>query len=385
MVAMPRSLLVLSIDGLDFRYLRDADKLGLKIPALRKLMQRGETTQGVVGAVPTVTWPSHTTLITGVPPREHGILGNRRSKNDTGDYYWMADMLKVKTLWHATRKAGLKSAAITWPVTVNADIDFNLPEYFRDRKGGSMDYISVFEKATTGLVEKIELFDPSFRQTWVDDRTRKVAAVYLLKNEHPDLLLLHFVELDSVAHEHGPFSKEANQEIENTDRYIGEILQAAPADAVVCLTSDHGFVRVDRELNIEALAKQTDSAGKLMVLGGLLATADAAAAQKLRASNRLGREVPRAELLHFAPEAEQRKIVAAFEPKTNEGFAMSSSPELYLKPHEAGNHGFWPGMADYRSSLILSGPGIAPGKKPEAPIESIAPRLASMLGVNLER
>ena len=385
MVAMPRSLIVISIDGLDFRYLRDADKLGLKIPTLRKLMQGGETTQGVVGAVPTITWPSHTTLITGVPPRVHGILGNRRSKNDTGDYYWMADMLKVKTLWHATRNAALKSAAITWPVTVNADIDFNLPEYFRDRQGGSMDYNSVFEKATPGLMEKIEIFDPSFRQIWVDDRTRKVAVVYLLKHERPDLLLLHFVELDAVAHEHGPFSKEANQEVENTDRYVGEILQAAPTDAAICLTSDHGFVRVDRELNIETLAKQMDCQGKLMLLGGLLATTDADTAQKLRSSNRLGREVPRAELLHFAPEVEQRKIVAAFEPKTNEGFAVGSNPELYLKPHEAGNHGFWPGTADYRSSLILFGPGIAAGITPEAPIESIAPRLASILGVNLER
>lgn len=171
------SLIVISVDGLDHRYLRDADRLGLKIPTLRRLMQGGDWVQGVIGAVPTVTWPSHTTLITGVPPRVHGILGNRRPRSESGDYYWMASHLKVKTLWHATRAAGLKSASITWPVTVAADIDYNLPEAFREREGGSMDYASIYETATPGLVEKIEKFDPSFKQRWVDDRKRKVAAV----------------------------------------------------------------------------------------------------------------------------------------------------------------------------------------------------------------
>lgn len=82
-----RPLIVISVDGLDHRYLRDADKLGLKIPTLRKLMREGEFTGGLIGVVPTITWPSHTTLITGVTPREHGILGNRRPASNTGDYY----------------------------------------------------------------------------------------------------------------------------------------------------------------------------------------------------------------------------------------------------------------------------------------------------------
>lgn len=382
--AQQRRLIVISVDGLDYRYLRDADKLGLRIPALRKLMKMGETTKGIVGAVPTVTWPSHTTLITGVPPREHGILGNRRNANNSGDYYWMADMLKVRTLWHATRKAGLKSAAITWPVTVGADIDFNLPEYFRSRQGGSMDYISVFEKATPGLMERIEKFDPTFRQTWIDDRTRKVAAVYLLKHEAPDLMLLHFVELDSVAHEHGPFSKDANAELEKTDGYIAEILSVASSNTVVCLTSDHGFQRVDRDLNIGALATQVDATAKLGMLGGLLTTTDTAVAQRLRDSKLLGREVPMEEILDFAPEAAQQKVVAAFEPKTNESFAIGAA-ELYSAPHERGNHGFWPGTVDYRSVLILTGRGFNAESRPEAGIESIASRLARILGVVLER
>ncbi|MBL8234714.1 MAG: alkaline phosphatase family protein, partial [Bryobacterales bacterium] len=98
-----RPVLVISVDGLDHRYLRDADALGLKIPNMRRILAEGEWADGVAGVLPTVTWPSHTTLITGVVPDKHGILGNRRPASEGGDYYWTVDLLKVKTLWHATR------------------------------------------------------------------------------------------------------------------------------------------------------------------------------------------------------------------------------------------------------------------------------------------
>ncbi|MBL8191566.1 MAG: alkaline phosphatase family protein, partial [Acidobacteria bacterium] len=77
-----RPVLVISVDGMDYRYLRDCDKLGLKIPNLRRLMREGELTEGIEGVFPTITWPSHTTMITGVAPRQHGILGNRRPRSE---------------------------------------------------------------------------------------------------------------------------------------------------------------------------------------------------------------------------------------------------------------------------------------------------------------
>ena len=67
-------LLVISVDGLDWRYLRDRNKLGLKIPTLRRFMAGAETADGVVGVWPTITWPSHTTIVTGVRPDQHGIF-----------------------------------------------------------------------------------------------------------------------------------------------------------------------------------------------------------------------------------------------------------------------------------------------------------------------
>ena len=96
-------LLVISIDGLDHRYLRDRDQLGLKVPTLRRLIAESEWADGVIGVVPTVTWPSHTTIITGADPEQHGIRGNRRPASEGGEYYWSAKLLKTRTLLDAVR------------------------------------------------------------------------------------------------------------------------------------------------------------------------------------------------------------------------------------------------------------------------------------------
>lgn len=366
-----RPLIVISVDGLDHRYLRDAGKLGLKIPNMRQLAREGEWADGVIGVFSTVTWPSHTTLITGKRPDEHGIRGNRRPREEGGDYYWTADLLKSRTLWQAAREAGIKTAAITWPVTVDAEIDFNLPEAFARRKGGWMDLATIRAKATPGLVEKIIAFDPSFEQEWMDDRTRALAAVYLLKREPAGLILLHFVDHDAVAHEHGPFTPEAHAELERTDGYIGEILRAAPQSATICLTADHGFERIDRAINVARIPGARAA-------GGLLLTG-----REGRPSiEGIGREVPRREVARFAPFL--KDFVAAYEPAPHHQFIFNLSSEaLYLPPPEKGNHGQWPLRANYRSTFALRGPGIRARRLPEMDMLDIAGRLAQVLGVRL--
>ncbi len=378
-----RSLLVISVDGLDYRYLRDADKFGLKIPNLRKLLREGEVTEGIEGVYPTVTWSSHTTLITGVAPAQHGILGNRRPATEGGDYYWDVNLLNTKTLWHATQQAGLRSAAITWPVTVNAAIDFNLPEYFQRRNGGGMDLRSIESKATPGLVEKITRVFPSFAQEWMDDRTRTLATVYLLKHEKPDLILLHLVDHDAEAHHNGPFSREANAMIEYTDELIGQMLAALPRNMVVALVSDHGFERADKVVDVNQILRQEGIAGRIAMNFGFLTTNDERVVAWLRnaaATNKhgIGREIPQAELQRFAPVLGN---VTAFESAEHFLFEVAKSGEVFSEPTERGVHGLWPGRKEYASSFILWGKGIKPARQPRASMLTIAPRLGAILGV----
>src|SRR5277367_4349834 len=64
--AFPAPVLMISVDGMKPEYALDADAHGLKIPFLRSLMRDGAYARGVIGVWPTVTYPNHTTLLTGV-------------------------------------------------------------------------------------------------------------------------------------------------------------------------------------------------------------------------------------------------------------------------------------------------------------------------------
>lgn len=382
--SVDRPLLVLSIDGLDHRYLRDCDKLNLNIPNLRRLMKEGELASGVIGIAPTVTWPSHTTMITGVRADQHGILSNRRPASEGGEYYNSANLLKVRTLWHAARDRGLKTAAITWPVTVDADLTYNLPEFFRRRNGGGMDLASIEEEATPGLVDRISRMYPSFATEWMDDRTRALATMYFLRVGKPDLTLVHFVDLDSAAHDNGPFTREANAILEYTDELLGQILKWVPKEMVVAIVSDHGFERIDRVANLNILLARQGMPNAAYFAHGLALTRDPKAAEFLRKAaehpaHGIGREVPKSELARFAPDLAD--AAAAFESAPHVIFGAAVEGEYFTKPRSPGHHGLWPLRQDYRSVFLLWGNGVKPMKTPEMDMLQIAARFAEILNI----
>src|SRR5579863_6007074 len=200
-------LVVVSVDGLDNRYLTNADQMGLKIPNLRRLMREGQLSRGIIGVVPTVTWPSHTTMITGVDPIKHGILANWRPP---GEKFLDYSQIKAPTLIGAAHAAGLTIATINWPVTVDAPVDWNIPEYFSTRRGAAQDRRTVESKSKPAdLFEKIAQAYPSFPQEWMDDRNRTQAAMYLLQHEKPQFLLIHLADLDSEEHDNAPYTRES--------------------------------------------------------------------------------------------------------------------------------------------------------------------------------
>jgi predicted AlkP superfamily pyrophosphatase or phosphodiesterase len=359
-------LVLLSVDGLDHRYLRDCNKLGLKIPNLRKLMREGEWADGVVGEVPTITWPSHTTMITGVPPAVHGIEQNQR---------WEYSLIKVRTIWDDLNANHRTSAAITWPVTVNAPITWNLPENFEKRQGGGMDLAAIRKKATPGLLDEIAVAFPSFPQQWMDDRTRTLAAVFLIQQKHPDFMAIHLVDLDAEEHDTKPFSTESKAMLEYTDELIGRILAILPKDTVIALVSDHGFVAVDQTVH-----PPVGTVTPFWVLANDDQTVDQLEKLRQDPANGIGRKIPAEEWKRFQPG--KPVPLAAYEPAELFVFSPQPTEGRYGKPYEIGTHGLWPARPDYRSVFLLWGPGIKAQKTPEMSMLNIYPRLKRILGLD---
>jgi predicted AlkP superfamily pyrophosphatase or phosphodiesterase len=376
--AQAARLLVISVDGLDWRYLRDRDALGLKIPNIRKIMAKSQIADGVTGVWPTITWPSHTTMLTGVRPDQHGILGNAAGAPDPALSYWSATKIKVPTLTQCLAGSGRSVAAVNWPVTVDAKINWNLPEVYARRNGDSSDMDTVDKFGTPGLVAEIGRTYPSFPQQWLDDRSRALATIYLLTRKQPDLMLLHFAELDSQQHEEGPFVPHAKAVVERTDELIGDILTTLPKDYALALVSDHGFERIDHIANLKVMAAADGVTDAMTVTGGLVASSDPRAIAWLKAQSgkgEVGREVPPEELARYAPQLSG----TAFEPAPHVMFGNGKEPRTVSETK--GNHGFWPARPDYHSIFLLSGPGIQPGKLGTIEMVSLKNRLAATLGI----
>src|SRR5271169_5531919 len=151
----PALLVIVSVDGLKPEYVTAADAHGAKVPNLRKFLIEGAYAEGVIGVIPTVTYPSHTTLVTGVWPARHGIWANTTfdplQKNYDG-WYWYAEDIRVPTLWDAAAEVGRSTASLQWPVTVGAKITWNIPEIWR---GGTPEDAKLLRAvATKGLLEE---------------------------------------------------------------------------------------------------------------------------------------------------------------------------------------------------------------------------------------
>jgi predicted AlkP superfamily pyrophosphatase or phosphodiesterase len=378
-------LLVISIDGMDARFLNDP-ALRVKVPNIRRLMRNGASAT-VIGVAPSETWPSHASLVTGVSPWQNGIVANSAS-DKTGDRFFSVSALKTLTLWDAVTAAGMKAATIYWPVTVGANDAFNFPEYWESRKGNAIALDAIAQKSTPPtVIARIEKMYPSFEKELWDDSSSANAATYLLAVEKPDLILVHMAEVDAEQHETSALSIYAREILENDDELIGQMLAKMPAGTIVALLSDHGFENNSHVVRPRVMLRQAGLKGRVEVVDGLIGTSDPAVAAYLQKEVGLGkrsgiaREVPMTEVRAKAPVL--GRWTAAFDTlpdyvASDEDRGPAVGPGTHL-----GVHGLWPGRPNYRAVFILSGEGVRTVKLGEIDMLQIAPTLAEILGVKL--
>lgn len=379
---------MLSIDGMRPDFYRRPDEFGLKIPNLREMVQDGASADAVESVYPSTTYPAHATLVTGVWPREHGIYSHLASLDPTDSarpWSWFSSALRVPALWDVARAGELKSAAIGWPVSAGARIDYNIPEIWNPaRPDPHQDFETAARHSTPGVFDMVLKALQPVLPGANPDRLRSEAALSLGQRYHPDLLLVHFVGYDQEAHRFGPVASEALSALEDTDREVGRIRDAVGTEATLVVLSDHGFVPVEEEaaplviLNEEGLFGRSPQGKRALArLGAIHAGGSFAiywiepptpddrqslerAVGRLRDTGAVAEVIDREKLdsLHSDPDAELMLDAAP-------GFYFSDrfdGPVVRDSVNDHGTHGQLPSRPGLEASFMAVGPEIAPGK-----------------------
>jgi predicted AlkP superfamily pyrophosphatase or phosphodiesterase len=421
-------VLMISIDGMKPESVTQADAYGLRIPTLRALMRDGVYASGVTGVWPTLTYPSHTTLVTGVSPAEHGIYANTLFDPEhafDGAWYWYASQIRVPTLWQAAHNAGLRTASIGWPVSVGAlGIDILIPEYWRDSGFGDssnpsdLDLISALSRPDDLLAEMQPRVGPYMmgnQTTLAGDEIKTRYAIDILRTRKPALMTLHLSSLDESEHEQGPFSPQANQVLEAIDGMISRLYSAALAvdpTTAILVVSDHGFVQLTHRVNltipfVKAGLIQFGAAGprghsiagwkaQLWMAGGMVVVQlhdpnDAQTAQQVSdLLHNLAADPDNgiADILdHDAVQRRGGFPDAAFLVVLKSGYYAGSNETGDLVtpiPDSHGGHGFSPDFPEMHASFFLAGAGIAHHRDlGEINMLQIAPTVAAILHISL--
>jgi predicted AlkP superfamily pyrophosphatase or phosphodiesterase len=421
-------VLMISVDGMKPEYVLEADAHGLKVPYLRSVLRDGAHARGVTGVFPTVTYPSHTTLLTGVAPAEHGIYNNLEFsplRYHADNWYWYTDQIRAPTLWHAAHAAGLSTASVGWPVSVGAtDVDFLLPEYWRifrptaELNPSDRMLIAALSRPA-GMLQSMETRDGPYlmgNDTGIDaDEIKTRFAVDILKSHKPQFMTIHLSSLDDAEHEHGPFSQQANDVIEVIDAQIARLVAASVANdpkAVAVIVSDHGFMTITHRVNLylpfmraNLLQASTDAQTKAVKIqswkaqpwpaGGMAAImlnpndpADEAQVRTLLQSLK-------ADAANGIAEIMERDAVRARGGFPDAAFLVLMKPGYYLAADPAsdglttieaphGSHGFSPDYPQMRSSFFVAGAGIARNRDLGLiDMRQIAPTVAQLLAIHL--
>src|SRR5262245_2111435 len=249
-------LVVVSVDGLSASALNDVT---LRLPALREIEARGVRAAGLRPVFPSVTWPCHATLLTGVTPARHGVLGNhvldRRTGAIVSHYGDRTDhAVRAETLPERAAKAGLRTAAVCWPKTRGlACIGDNIPEFYEQELFERHASRPLWDdlKAAGLPVDRYGEWSRHHALGPLQDWLSLECARLVLARRPPDLLLLHFLVYDSFQHDHGVGSAEARWSLEYVDGLIARLLDALRAagrfeQTDVVVLGDHGFVPVSR-------------------------------------------------------------------------------------------------------------------------------------------
>ena len=410
-------VVMVSIDGLRAETLDDP---AAPLPNLRALAARGTRARSMQPVFPSVTWPCHASLITGASPRRHGVLGNHVYDRVGGcvvSHYGDRTEIPVavETLWHRVAASGRRVAALCWPKTrgVTAIAD-NIPEFYEQElfeAHASKELWSDLRRHRLP-VERYGAWSACHPMTPMQDWLTLEAALHLLAERPPALMLVHWLTLDSLQHDHGVGSPEARWALAHADALLGRLVDALARSGrlertALLVFGDHGFVDVHtsylpnqilREeglLTVDAGGEPARRHAWVAANGGsghlyLLDGAPRTAADRLR--ERFA-DLPGISVLD-GEACRALGLPGAAEHPMQGDLVLLAAPGVQLREHATeeaaaasppyrATHGHDPREPALGAALVMAGPSIPPGTLGSVSMLDVAPTAARLLGVDL--
>jgi hypothetical protein len=403
-------VLLISIDGWGTDWYAVIREDPERYPTLFGLLAEGSQAERMSGVFPTLTYPSHATIVTGAWPTQHGIPTNY---DEQGNWVLQSNRLMVSPIWEMASDRSLSVALVNWPVSHGAEVEYLIPQNLDFHATDLVEQVR--RHSTPGLFDTLEaatgevVMLPFLHHEagyHLDAMTGRFAAE-LIRRHRPRLLLAHFLDLDHRQHVDGPLAKDARLALSRIDGWIGEILAAVSdvqlaASTAIVVVGDHGFAGVSRSICVPRLlaeaglpspsgdASDGASLQLWMARASIALRADPALHARERLADAIAAHLPdvvtlldRNELdaLHAFPDADLALVA-----ETGYIFATSSCEEL-IGPSGIfrGAHGYLPDNPAMAAGFVAAGSGIRSGHSfPEMRMVDVAPTVARLLGIRFE-
>lgn len=411
-IQTPRTVVVISLDGFPACALDDPR---LPIPTLRKLAQEGAVAASMRPVNPTVTWPNHTSIVTGVEPAEHHVLFNGLLVRPEGGAEpsiepWRdkEQMVHAQTIYDAAYEAGLTTAQVDWVAIYRAKtITWQFPEL------PDPDGVIERDLIANGTVtaEQLRTFENS-SQAWQDE-VWTAAAEDILEKHKPKLLLLHLLTLDDTNHEYGPMTPASFTAMAFLDAKVKQIVDTLQRtglsnQATVIVVSDHGFRSVKHKVHPNVLLRQKgllrEASGQLkgdawvLPEGGTAAVYVTNPARKVALAAELRRILTGVEGIGHVYGVDDFPALGLPTPATSDQapdlvlaaapdyiFGNESQGDLITQVAAGGTHGYLNTDPRMQSIFIAWGAGIPKGIRLGSISNlDVAPTLAALLGLEMK-
>jgi predicted AlkP superfamily pyrophosphatase or phosphodiesterase len=362
----PRAVVLVSLDGFRPEYLDRSPAI-----RLRDLAAHGLRARWLRSVMPTLTFPNHYTIVTGLYPAHHGIVGNSMRDPAIERPFSLGDTLAVRDprwwggepIWVTAERQGRRTAAFFWPGS-EAPIEGRHPTWYRR-------------------------YDPS-----VPNGTRVDQVLQWLRlppDSAPALVLLYLGDVDQAGHAYGPDSPQVDSAVARVDNAIGRLEDGLAASHLsesvdLLIVSDHGMAPVapDHLIFLDdylgpGTVEVTEWAPMLPVrpLDGDVDRVYRALAGR----NPHLRVYRRAELparFHYDSTPRTAPIVAL----ADEGWLITTHERVRTATPPRGMHGYDPELPSMRAIFLAQGPSFLAGTVvPAFTNVHLYPLLAGLLGV----